>query len=492
MNSMLTKQLPSSYAYGKSGGVLRAIGFSLIVIFIATLLGAAIPILGLFAVFFTVFAAFSLWVFLDFRVGVALSMVFMPLSATVLFPHELAGIRGLNPLNLILIATALSYFVHAGFNRWRDPLIPSRLIWWYVLPIAIAAVIGMSKVSLIPHYFEAHKLIEFTDRIGYIRDMFLKPQFLVFLSILVALAVRHSHKPERFIYLMLVSGWIFCGLIIWLIARSGASLAELASPDERAFLSALGMHANELSLLLNMLYAITLFSIRDGIGGTKKVFLFVSAILFGAVVLLTFSRGGFAGFFVINILYFRTRISLQTVLLGLVVALGLGYFILDAFLERALTGVETGNRGAITAGRIDDIWLPLLPYVLADPILPHGIFSILWSEPIRLNRMLPFGQTHSAWLGGLMDFGLIGFGFMIAFLLYVRKEFLRLAREHVSPALQGLFAGGAVTIPVWFVQGLTDDHFTPTFSQPYFWMALGILMGCGGVFRARARVTGAQ
>lgn len=91
-----------------------------------------------------------------------------------------------------------------------------------------------------------------------------------------------------------------------------------------------------------------------------------------------------------------------------------------------------------------------------------------------------------------MDFGLIGFGFMLAFLLYVRKEFLRLAREHGSPALQGLFSGSAVTIPVWFVQGLTDDRFTPTFSQSYFWMALGILMGCGGVFRAKARKTGVQ
>jgi hypothetical protein len=51
--------------------------------------------------------------------------------------------------------------------------------------------------------------------------------------------------------------------------------------------------------------------------------------------------------------------------------------------------------------------------------------------------------------------------------------------------MQGLFAGGAVLIPLWFVQGLTDDRFTPSFSQAYFWIALGILIGCGGVYRRR-------
>ena len=84
-----------------------------------------------------------------------------------------------------------------------------------------------------------------------------------------------------------------------------------------------------------------------------------------------------------------------------------------------------------------------------------------------------------------MDLGIIGFGFVIAFLLFVRSEFLRLAREHASPTMQGLFAGGAVLIPLWFVQGLTDDRFTPSFSQAYFWISMGILIGCGGLYRRR-------
>lgn len=465
----------------KSGAVagILALGF------LAAFFGAAVPVLGIYVPAMMVVMAFGVWVLLDFRAGVAFSVVLLPLSALFFFPNQMLGVRGLNPLNLILFLTMVSYVVHAGLKRWQDPLMPSRLAFWYLLPIAIAALVGSRNVGLIPKFFEAERLIQFTNSVGYVRDLFLKPMILVLLALLVALLVRHSKKPERVLYLMLASGWVFCGLVGWLLLSSGISLRELASPHARTFLGRLGMHANEMSLLLNMLYALTLFSIRDQHAGALKNFLFVSASVFGLCALMTFSRGGFLGFIVVNAFYFWNRLSIKTVVVALLLVACVGPFVAEPLIERALTGVEEGDRGAVTAGRLDGIWMPLLPHVLAEPVLPHGLHSILWSNPIRLNRMLPVAQTHSAWLGGLMDLGLVGFGFVLAFLLYVRREFLRLSREHASPTLQGMFAGGAVLIPLWFVQGLTDDRFTPTFSQSYFWIALGILMGCGGVFRAR-------
>lgn len=476
------------YSRPNAGAIAGA--FALVAL--AALFGAAVPLLGALVPIAVMLAGFSLWVLLDFRVGVGLAIVLMPLSALSFFPHELLGIRGLNPLNMILFLTIVSYVVHAGLRRWHDPIAPLRLLTWYVLPIAIAAFVGMSSVGLIPPRFEAERLIQFKDAAGYLRDMFIKPQFLVLLALLVGLAVRHSKKPERFLFLMLASGWVFCGLVGWLMLSSGISLRELASPLARTFLGTLGMHANEMSLLLNMLYALTLFSIRPEVPAGTRRLLFVSAIAFAVCVLMTFSRGGFAGFILVNLIYFWKRISVKTVIVGLLVAACIGPFVIEPILERALTGVDAGDRGAVTAGRLDGIWLPLLPHVLDEPVLPHGIRSILWSAPVRLNKMLPVAQTHSAWLGGLMDLGLVGFGFVLAFLLFVRREFVRLSHSHPSPALQGLFAGGAVIIPLWFVQGLSDDQFTPTFAQSYFWIALGILLGCGGLYRRKQQLSQEQ
>jgi hypothetical protein len=465
----------------RSSAVAGALGLAML----AALFGAAVPFLGWVLPVLLAMFAFSLWVLVDFRFGVGVAVVMMPLSALTFFPHEMLGVRGLNPLNLILLLTMISYVVHAGLRRWRDPLAPTRLLLWYVAPIALACLIGMRNVGLIPPHFLHQGLIQFSDGMGYLRDMLVKPMFLVLLALLVALAVRHSGKPERFLYMMLASGYVFCALVAWLLATSGLSLRDLASPLARTFLGRLGMHANEMSLLLNMLYALTLFSIREQERGALRNLLFGSAVLFGFCVLMTFSRGGFLGFALVNAIYFWKRLSIKTVIAFLIVGACIGPFVAEPILERALTGVQAGDRAAVTAGRLDGIWLPLLPYVLADPIFPHGSFSILWSPPVRLNRMLPVAQPHSAWLGGLMDLGLIGLGLVLAFLLYVRREFRRLSASHPSRTLQGFFAGGAVLIPLWFVQGLTDDRFTPSFAQTYFWIALGVLMGCGGVYRLR-------
>src|SRR5882762_7426107 len=51
------------------------------------------------------------FILLDFRVGVVLLILLMPISSSKLFPHEMLGMKGLNPLNLLLLATLGAYLV---------------------------------------------------------------------------------------------------------------------------------------------------------------------------------------------------------------------------------------------------------------------------------------------------------------------------------------------------------------------------------------------
>jgi len=39
----------------------------------------------------------------DFRIGVVLLILLMPVSGSVVFPHEMFGVTGINPLNLLLL-----------------------------------------------------------------------------------------------------------------------------------------------------------------------------------------------------------------------------------------------------------------------------------------------------------------------------------------------------------------------------------------------------
>ena len=56
------------------------------------------------------------FILLDFRVGVVLLIVLMPLSASTLFPHEMAGIKGLNPLNALLLGLAAASYGLGDLN----------------------------------------------------------------------------------------------------------------------------------------------------------------------------------------------------------------------------------------------------------------------------------------------------------------------------------------------------------------------------------------
>ena len=83
----------------------------------------------------------SLAVLFDFRIGAVLLMVLLPIEASTLFPHSIFGLTGLNPVNLLLLATLVSYLVRArapGSMR----ILPRQLLWLYIVPIALAGLLG--------------------------------------------------------------------------------------------------------------------------------------------------------------------------------------------------------------------------------------------------------------------------------------------------------------------------------------------------------------
>src|SRR5205085_2039395 len=47
----------------------------------------------------------SVAVLADYRIGAVLLVVMLPVSASLLFPHSVFGVIGLNPMNLVLAAT---------------------------------------------------------------------------------------------------------------------------------------------------------------------------------------------------------------------------------------------------------------------------------------------------------------------------------------------------------------------------------------------------
>src|SRR6266705_7043582 len=83
----------------------------------------------------------------DFRVGVVLLILLLPISYTYLFPRAMLGVTGLNPANLLLLGTLGSYLLHGLFDGSLRRFMPRPLFWLYVVPIVIAGALGIGHIG---------------------------------------------------------------------------------------------------------------------------------------------------------------------------------------------------------------------------------------------------------------------------------------------------------------------------------------------------------
>src|SRR5437763_2010287 len=179
-------------------------------------------------------------VFADFRIGAVLLLVMLPVEGSALFPHSVFGVTGLNPLNLVLFATLISYLIR---GERLGTFMPKKLFWLFIVPIAIAGLIGSRHVDEVYPYFYEVEVIHFTDAFGYLRDLLVKPLFMVLGSLVIAQAVMKSKKVESFLVPFIVAVWVMSVMAIGYVAAEGVSLGTLALSSSRTFFSALGMHA---------------------------------------------------------------------------------------------------------------------------------------------------------------------------------------------------------------------------------------------------------
>src|SRR5205085_4686096 len=195
----------------------------------------------------------------DFRAGVVLLIAIMPVSQRYVFPHEMFGITGINPLNLVMLTTLTVLAMRTAGTGVLSHITPKPLLWLYLVPIIFGGLLGAPHAADIPAVFRDEEMIYFTNGIGYLRDMLMKPMLFVIYALLVSVAVQRSEKPERFITPVVISVWIMACVVLVFTAMAGVSLSDLAGEYSRQFFSALGMHANDLGRLYAVAYALLLF-----------------------------------------------------------------------------------------------------------------------------------------------------------------------------------------------------------------------------------------
>jgi O-antigen ligase len=418
-------------------------------------------------------------ILVDFRIGAMLLVILLPIADTTFFPHALLGVTGLNPLNLLMAATLLSYALRGRLVASAGALLPKPLIWLFIVPIVIGGLIGAPNADHIAPWFYENQVIHFYDAMGYLRDMLFKPMFIVVIAVLIGAAAARAQKPERFIIPIALSVWLIALIEIGFVLASGIRFGLLAASNAREFFNALGMHANDLGRLFALAYALLLFTWWETKSVGLKSFLFVSMGVLVFALLLTFSRGAFMGFLLVNALFLAWKFNAKT--LGLaVLGLALSLLVLPNYVfERVLLGFGAGGSAdAVSAGRIDGIWMPLMSEVFRSPLWGNGLGFVMWSTPMQTEAMLPVTHPHNAFLESYLDVGAIGLVLIVCYYLSVWRGFRSLgSNAYLSPELRGFFQGGAAALLCFAITGFAGGSLRPDSEFVYLWMAIGMMYG---------------
>ena len=473
------------------GPLWRRVGLSFPLIACVALLGAfwgsVVAVAGLNALYLCISMLGCTFILLDFRIGVVILILLMPISNSYLFPHAMLGITGLNPLNLLLIATLGSYLLHGMSNGSLRRFMPQTLFWLYIVPILISGALGSRHIGEIAPGFFIYDMLEFDNAAGYVRDLVVKPLLMVLFALLVGAAVSESRKPRWFLVPTFISIWVMGMIVIVFVLQSGVALNQLASSGSREFLSVLGLHANDLGRLYATAYALLLFVCAELKEPRLRLVLVASMGLVMVALLLTFSRGAFFGFIVVNALFLFWRRSAKTsMILGLLVVAAV-LALPGAVYDRVTSGYGDGLN-AISAGRVDGLWLPLLPEVLRSPVYGSGIGSILWSDAMRAEggaNVLQVTHPHNAYLQALLDMGIAGLFLLCAYFVHVWRSFRALSIDAaMDPAMRGFFQGAMAGLLSMLISNVTDSSLTPKPEQAFLWLAIGVMYGQRAMVRA--------
>jgi len=412
----------------------------------------------------------------DFRIGAVLLLVMMPIEGSYLFPHSVFGVTGLNPLNLVLAATLASYVVRGqGFGKF----LPPPLAWRFIVPIVIAGLIGSRHVDEVYPYFYEVEVIHFTDALGYLRDVLFKPLLMVVAALLIAQAVMRSKKTENFLAPFIIAVWAMSLMAIGYVVAEGVSLGALALSSSRTFFSALGMHANDLGRLYAVAYALLLFTWGETKDARLKTILILTMGVLTLALLLTFSRGAFVGWVMVNVLFLVWKFNART--LGLAfLAGGIGVVLMPgAVIGRMSMGlVGGGDVNEFSAGRVEEIWLPLLPELFKSPLWGNGLDATMWAKALWAEMMLPVTHPHNAYLQAILDMGLLGTGLLLAYYWHVYRACRDLgSNANLSPTMRGFYQGAVAGLLCFIVTGFAGSSLRPAPEFAFLWIAIGMMYG---------------
>jgi O-antigen ligase len=190
----------------------------------------------------------------------------------------------------------------------------------------------------------------------------------------------------------------------------------------------------------------------------------------------TFSRGAYLALALPTLIVFMRGASKKRALFLFFV--GIVCLVAPApLLDRIAYGLPSGDVNEISAGRVDNLWLPLLPDLAEHLWFGQGLQSIMWTEAQRMQEIFPVSVAHNAFLDLVLDFGLVGALPILAWYVYLWVGLARAARTDPDAHMRAFFNGGKLAVLAFLLSSTTNNRLTPTATSCVLWLVAGVLLG---------------
>ena len=386
------------------------------------------------------------------------------------------------------VGLTMAAFVLRLLHRGSTPLTPisNRWLALYVGVVLVAGIRGLGNVEAIPAWILNETSADYGVPWVYFRTIVLPALLLPLLALITAGAIADRQKLTTALWPAWILAALMPLLVLVSVATSGASLGTMADAGYRnEHLKGIGFHSNELGTFLAIAYAL-LLGTRAGMSDKRwRATATVGLTVIGVALILTFSRGALLAFAVTNAFYFLSGSPRKRAAFAFVIVLTC-LAAPSAVFDRIQFGLDTRDLNEISAGRLDNIWLPLLPDVLDHLVFGQGLHSIMWTDAQRLQQMYPVSVAHNAYLDLMLDLGIVGVFAVVSWYVYLWRAFRRGAATDPDALYRGVFHGGHLAILALFFCALSNDRLTPTAPTALLWVVAGVVLGRQALLRKSA------
>ena len=394
-----------------------------------------------------------------------LLVMFFPFSEAMYLSDRLIDLPGAKPvfaLGLFAILILLA-------KRHEADILPKQA---RNLLLAVLVLFSISILRALPNlsFLNLH-FVEELSSARFLMSFYIKPLIYLLPFFAIAKLVKTKDDLQTIINATTIALGVLSLAITYVFTfKAGAVFDPFVVTD--TYSEYFGMHRNNLATFYIVGLPVVLFGLNLNRSAIRfavvAICLFAIAILFSRTAYLT----TLLTFFSFSLFMHKNRLISCALFAIIIFTLLFNNFISD----RATTGLGEGDANALSAGRIEQIWMPLLQESAQDPLkllFGSGRYAIAYSDSAQKNRIQFVFHPHNMYLEQLLDIGLVGVIIFWTALIIILSKVFHLARSKEVGFLSSFAKILLISLFCFFVSGLTGRSLFPDLPTSYVWFILG-------------------